>query len=331
MSFLDDFFGKAPAIPDAPNLDLGGINSAFPDFLSQLQFLPQLQNFATQINTGANDSYQAQLEKLFPSLKSLLGQQQANTGSFLRGEIPQDVQDAVSRSGAEQALNNGYGAGSGMGRNLVARDFGLTSLNLMDKGNSQLPGEISEVQALNPSNVSPASMLFSPSQVLQRQDAQKQFNYNVGRQNSATDYANSLRRSPFEKLLTNTAASVISAPFNMVQDAAGIVSHAPSLALSAYTGGLMNSDAGAQGGGGGMGGGFGSMFSSIMGNKGGAGGGGMGGGSSGGTGINNGLPGGSLFAGSDATFNNQVQQLMNLGNNRNGYGSGGGSSNGYFF
>jgi hypothetical protein len=47
------------------------------------------------------------------------------TYSFLRGEIPQDVQDAVRRSTASQSIKGGFDIQSGMGRNRVARDLGI--------------------------------------------------------------------------------------------------------------------------------------------------------------------------------------------------------------
>lgn len=55
------------------------------------------------------------------------------TDSFLRGEIPQDVQDAIWDSAAGRAIAGGF-SGSEFGRNLTAKDFGLTSLGLMQSG-----------------------------------------------------------------------------------------------------------------------------------------------------------------------------------------------------
>ena len=57
-----------------------------------------------------------------------------NASAMMSGRISADVQANLARSGAFKALNGGFGADSSMGRNLQARDLGLTSLDLMGKG-----------------------------------------------------------------------------------------------------------------------------------------------------------------------------------------------------
>lgn len=57
-----------------------------------------------------------------------------NAAALMSGRISSDVQANLARSGAMRALQGGFGADSGMGRNLQARDLGLTSLDLMGKG-----------------------------------------------------------------------------------------------------------------------------------------------------------------------------------------------------
>lgn len=57
-----------------------------------------------------------------------------NAAAMMSGRISADVQANLARSGAMRALQGGFGADSGMGRNLQARDLGLTSLDLMGRG-----------------------------------------------------------------------------------------------------------------------------------------------------------------------------------------------------
>jgi hypothetical protein len=57
-----------------------------------------------------------------------------NASAMMSGRIGADVQANLARSGAFRALNGGFGADSSMGRNLQARDLGLTSLDLMSRG-----------------------------------------------------------------------------------------------------------------------------------------------------------------------------------------------------
>lgn len=57
-----------------------------------------------------------------------------NASAMLSGRISADMQANLARTGAFKALNGGFGADSNMGRNLQARDLGLTSLDLMARG-----------------------------------------------------------------------------------------------------------------------------------------------------------------------------------------------------
>lgn len=73
------------------------------------------------------------LEAILPGYREMLTQGSKNTLALLHGEIPGDVQEKVRRDSAYQSLIGGY-AGSGMAKALTARDFGLTSLDLMNRG-----------------------------------------------------------------------------------------------------------------------------------------------------------------------------------------------------
>jgi hypothetical protein len=57
-----------------------------------------------------------------------------NAAAMMSGQISADVQANLARSSAMQALSGGFGAGSEMGRGLTARDLGLTSLDLQQRG-----------------------------------------------------------------------------------------------------------------------------------------------------------------------------------------------------
>lgn len=60
-----------------------------------------------------------------------------NAAAMMSGRISADVQANLARSGAMRALQGGFGGGSEMGRNLQARDLGLTSLDLQQRGFDQ--------------------------------------------------------------------------------------------------------------------------------------------------------------------------------------------------
>lgn len=85
-----------------------------------------------------------------------------NIGSMVRGEIPQSVQDQVQLNDAAKAIGGGF-AGSGMHSDLVARDLGLTSLNLTQQGLSSAESWMKTIEAGSPiMNV--ASMFITPGQ-----------------------------------------------------------------------------------------------------------------------------------------------------------------------
>lgn len=112
----DKVFGTKPGVAGYTPVDLGAE-----------------QKRATQSNLSNMGDIEAFLERILPGYKEMLTTGSKSTLSLLRGEIPQDVQDAVKRSSAFQALSGGFG-GSPMAKALTARDFGRTSLDLMSKG-----------------------------------------------------------------------------------------------------------------------------------------------------------------------------------------------------
>jgi len=57
-----------------------------------------------------------------------------NAAAMMSGRIGADVQANLARSSAMRALQGGFGASSEMGRGLTARDLGLTSLDLQQRG-----------------------------------------------------------------------------------------------------------------------------------------------------------------------------------------------------
>lgn len=93
---------------------------------------------AMALGSSVNAFTQAELDKMwntsfggyYDKIRSQIGK---NTTDMISGRIPTDVQNAIQSNAAVRSLYGGYG-GSGLGRNLVARDLGLTSLDLMTRG-----------------------------------------------------------------------------------------------------------------------------------------------------------------------------------------------------
>lgn len=134
---------------------------------------------AVKANSANMDDIMSMLDKMFPGFTDDLKQGGKNTLSMLRGEIPQDVQDAVTRSSAYQSLMGGF-AGSGMSKALTARDFGETSMALMSQGtnSAQQWAGISEGATAPYLVTAPAQADATFRNNLYKQ-ATEQFQYNV--------------------------------------------------------------------------------------------------------------------------------------------------------
>jgi len=117
--------------PINPNSSL---NNAITANQNNLGGIETLTGNTNQFNIGQQ---QQALESQIPGFAAAQQQRVGNASSLLRGEIPQDVSDAVLRSDAAKAVSGGY-AGSGVQRNLTARDLGRTSLDLQNLGNQQI-------------------------------------------------------------------------------------------------------------------------------------------------------------------------------------------------
>jgi len=88
---------------------------------------------AGQIADGLNKKYQDQFDSAMPGYKQNMAAANQITTDYLAGRIPQDVVDQVVRNSAAKGFATGL-LGGGIGRNIVARDLGLTSLQLQTAG-----------------------------------------------------------------------------------------------------------------------------------------------------------------------------------------------------
>lgn len=74
-------------------------------------------------------------KKLGSFFDQMLGAMGETASDFSKGLIPEDVKAQLETITGEKVVKGGMGS-SQAGRNLVARDFGLTSLQLMEKGSA---------------------------------------------------------------------------------------------------------------------------------------------------------------------------------------------------
>ena len=149
-----------------------------------IQRFGDVSKLGSEVNAFNQSELEKMLESAMPGYKNLVGGIASKIGGFLNGEIPKDVSDAIGRNSAWQSMSGGYG-GSGMGRNLVARDLGLTSLQMMEKGVDVGSRWLATARgALTAPQFDVGNMFLTPAQ----QIAAKQGNANIEMFNSTGQF-----------------------------------------------------------------------------------------------------------------------------------------------
>lgn len=122
------------------------------------------QGAAEGIESRRNEFNRAELRRMLgetiPGYEEGQAQRSQNALALMRGEIPADVADVIQRSAAARAVTGGYG-GTPAGRNLVARDLGRTSLDLMNMGQQQFAGILGTTPRAEMANY-----MLTPSQIM---------------------------------------------------------------------------------------------------------------------------------------------------------------------
>jgi hypothetical protein len=155
-----DYFGTRLDVPKIPGLaDILKTGTA-----ANMANVPGLEKLATATNMFNQAEITRMLESTAPGLLGGIKSATTNAASLARGEIPDDVSRAVQSSSAAKSLAGGFG-GSGLGRNLTARDLGLTSLNLTGEGQQRLMGLGGFARNLFPT-FDYTTAFFSPAQML---------------------------------------------------------------------------------------------------------------------------------------------------------------------
>jgi len=188
---------------------------------------------ATKTTAAEQTLLESQLRRAIPGYDQLIAQAGKTIGSRLRGEVDQDVQSQLQRAVAGRAVGGGFKESGGIRTNLLARDFGLTAMQIQNQGLAQAQNFIQQQRAfgmVQPFSVS--SMFISPTQRinLALQENQSQYNRDMA------------------------AAQVAAQPDPMMAAIGGSLSNIGGMAFGAGMGGMMGG--GGQGGGGGGGGGF---------------------------------------------------------------------------
>lgn len=125
----------------------------------------------------ANTPYKQQYEQMNPGLYAGLKSMGQLANQQLSGQIPLDVAQQIGRSSAAAKLGAGI-SNSNLGRNLTARDLGLSSLQVQQSGADLLARSSAltqqAMQAMNP---------ISPNQVFDTASSQASYNTQIANQN----------------------------------------------------------------------------------------------------------------------------------------------------
>lgn len=89
------------------------------------------------LSQQAQQSQLGLMNNSMPQWQQSFNQGMENANQMQQGLIASDVQGSVGRTAGFNALQSGVGGGSGLGRNLTARDLGLTSMQLQQQGTAQ--------------------------------------------------------------------------------------------------------------------------------------------------------------------------------------------------
>jgi hypothetical protein len=164
---------NAPSKPDVPvinRLELG--SEAGKAIKSNLTNLSKSEELVGKANLFSEQQITDMLNRSIPGYSAMSGKAASNISSELSGEIPQDVQDAIQNNAAAKALGGGF-SGGGMHGNLVARDLGLTSLDLTQKGLNSFESWTKTAASLyEPSMMSVSSMFVTPEQMYKADNEQ---------------------------------------------------------------------------------------------------------------------------------------------------------------
>jgi len=125
----------------------------------------------------ANAPYKQQYEQMNPGLYAGLKAMGQLANQQLAGQVPLDVAQQIGRSSAAAKLGAGI-SGGGLGRNLTARDLGLSSLSLQQSGADLL----AKSSALAQQSMQ-AMMPIAAGQVFGEAVSQASINQQIGNQN----------------------------------------------------------------------------------------------------------------------------------------------------
>ena len=171
------FGGRKPKVPELKpiNFEQEQTNA----IRQNIAALEPATKLAEKTTSAEQSLLETQLRRAIPGYDQIVQQAGQNIGAALRGELSPEVSAQVQRSTAGRALSGGFGAGSGFGRSLTARDLGLTSMQIQNQGLAQAQNFIQQQRTFGMAQpFSVSSMFITPSQRINALSQQNQQQYN---------------------------------------------------------------------------------------------------------------------------------------------------------
>lgn len=155
-------------LANTPGLSIGDI---YGDTASSGQAaLPGAETLINSENTFNADELSKLYEESLPGFKAAQASRLSAVAPLLRGEIPADVVRQIYRNSATRGASGGFSGSPAMG-NLNAESLGLTSLDLLTKGNQLFSGIIGSTPM--PKVASLQDFLLQPQQILALRSAER--------------------------------------------------------------------------------------------------------------------------------------------------------------
>jgi len=182
-SFFDKIFGTKPEVAPFIKTDLQEEQTrAVEANRANLEVIGEL---ADETAARSGQATRTGIESVTPGGTANIDKATEQVGSFLKGEIPDDVADEIIRRTAELSTQRGVTPRSGIGNNFTSRELGLTSLNLVNQGISMAESWMKTAQG-GFQSLNFGSMFISPTAqaefTLQQREAErslKQAGYNL--------------------------------------------------------------------------------------------------------------------------------------------------------
>ncbi len=156
---LGFFFGSKPKVPTLQKVDPNAVQQQ--GISADLSQLPDAEKLSSQVNQFSLDELLKASQFAVPGGLAKAGE---NINAQLSGQLsPEDTQ-ATIRNATAAGYGRGFSFGSGsIGRNLVLRDLGLSTLSQQQQG---LTNFMNLSSAFRPQQLSPTSMFLTPQQRL---------------------------------------------------------------------------------------------------------------------------------------------------------------------